>query len=100
MTLGIIGVGTIAAAVVEGLQTTSARSPIVLSPRNEQRASLLASKFAEVQVAPTNQAVLDASAIVVIAARPQIAPTVLFGLRFRPGSPFGRSTPAGSLQHH
>src|SRR5260370_34315310 len=55
MTLGIIGVGTIAAAVVEGLQSTTARCPVVLSPRNERRASLLASKFAEVQCAPPNQ---------------------------------------------
>ena len=84
MTLGIIGVGNIAAAVVKGLRSTSAGCPIVLSPRNEQRASLLASEFAEVQVAPTNQAVLDASQVVVIAVRPQIAHAVLSGLRFRP----------------
>ena len=84
MTLGIIGVGTIAAAVVEGLQSSSVECPIVLSPRNEQRASLLASKFAEVQVAPTNQAVLDASETVLLAVRPQIAHSVLSELRFRP----------------
>jgi pyrroline-5-carboxylate reductase len=56
----------------------------VLSPRNEQKAAFLASKFAEVQVAPTNQAVLDSSEIVVIAVRPQIAHAVLSELRFRP----------------
>jgi pyrroline-5-carboxylate reductase len=84
MTLGIIGVGAIAAAVVEGLQSASAGYPIVLSPRNEQRASLLASQFADVQVAPTNQAVLDASETVVIAVRPQIADSFLSELRFRP----------------
>ena len=99
MTLGIIGVGTIAAAVVEGLQSTSARCPIVLSPRNEQRASLLASKFAEVQVAPTNQAVLDASEIVVIAVRPQIAHAVLSELRFRPDHRVVSLIPAVTLDY-
>jgi pyrroline-5-carboxylate reductase len=99
MTLGIIGVGTIAAAVVEGLQSTSARCPIVLSPRNEQRASLLASKFAEVQVAPTNQAVLDASEIVVIAVRPQIAHSVLSELRFRPDHRVVSLIPAVTLNY-
>ena len=99
MTLGIIGVGTIASAVVEGLQTTSARCPIVLSPRNEQRASLLASKFAEVQVAPTNQAVLDASEILVVAVRPQIAHSVLSELRFRPDHRVISLIPAVTLNY-
>jgi pyrroline-5-carboxylate reductase len=83
MTLGFIGVGTIAAAIVEGLHSTPVSCPIVLSPRNEQRAALLASTFAEVRVAPTNQAVLDASDIVVVAVRPQIAHEVLSALQFR-----------------
>src|SRR5207253_10754683 len=99
MTLGIIGVGTIAAAVVEGLQSSSAGCPIVLSPRNEQRASLLASKFADVQVAPTNQAVLDAREIVAIAVRPQIAHAVLSDLRFRPDHRVVSLIPAVTLEY-
>jgi pyrroline-5-carboxylate reductase len=99
MTLGIIGVGTIAAAVVEGLQSASARCDIVLSPRNEQRASLLASQFAEVRVAPTNQAVLDASETVIIAVRPQIAHSVLSELRFRPDHRVVSFIPAVTLDY-
>jgi pyrroline-5-carboxylate reductase len=99
MTLGIIGVGTIAAAVVEGLQSTSASCPIVLSPRNEQRAALLASTFADVQVAPTNQAVLEASEIVIIAVRPQIAHAVLSELRFRPDQRVVSLIPAVTLDY-
>jgi pyrroline-5-carboxylate reductase len=83
MTLGFIGVGTIAAAIVEGLQSTPASGPIVLSPRNARVAARLATQFADVRVAPTNQAVLDASDLVVIAVRPQIAHEVLSELRFR-----------------
>ena len=99
MTLGIIGVGTIAAAVVEGLQSKSARCPIVLSPRNERRARLLASKFTEVQVAPTNQAVLDASETVIIAVRPQIAHSVLSELRFSPHHRVVSLIPAVTLDY-
>ena len=99
MTLGIIGVGAIAAAVVEGLQATSPRCPIVLSPRNEQRASLLASTFAEVQVAQSNQAVLDASETVIIAVRPQIAHAVLSELSFRPDHRVISLIPAVTLDY-
>jgi len=99
MTLGIIGVGTIAAAVVEGLQSSSAGCPIVLSPRNEHRAAILASKFAEVQVAPTNQAVLDASETVIIAVRPQIAHAVLSELRFHPNHRVVSLIPAVTLNY-
>jgi pyrroline-5-carboxylate reductase len=84
MTLGFVGTGTIAAAIVEGLYSTQAKDPIILSPRNAEMAAYLASRFANVQVAPTNQAVLDASDIVVLAVRPQILPEVVSELRFRP----------------
>jgi pyrroline-5-carboxylate reductase len=83
MTLGFIGVGTITAAIVEGLQSTPARGAIVLSPRNAEVAASLAAQFADVRVAPTNQAVLDASDLVVMAVLPQIAHEVLSELRFR-----------------
>src|SRR6266702_532682 len=56
---------------------------ITVSPRNAQVAAGLASRFANVQVAPTNQAVLDACDVVVLAVRPQVASDVLSVLRFR-----------------
>lgn len=99
MTLGFIGVGAIAAAIVEGLQSTPARGPIVLSPRNVQVAARLATQFAEVRVAPTNQAVLDASDLVIIAVRPQIAHEVLSELRFRPEHRVVSLIPAVTLDY-
>jgi pyrroline-5-carboxylate reductase len=57
--------------------------PIVLSPRNEEVAAGLAARFANVQVAADNQAVLDNCDTVMLAVRPQIAHDVLSGLRFR-----------------
>lgn len=80
MTLGFIGVGVIAAAMVEGL----GGGDIVLSPRGAVLAADLARRFARVRVADSNQAVVDAASTVVLAIRPQIAEEVVRSLRFRP----------------
>ena len=56
--LGIIGVGAIAAAIVEGLMRTKHDALVVLSPRGADRAAYLASRFPTVTVAPSNQAVV------------------------------------------
>jgi pyrroline-5-carboxylate reductase len=83
MRLGFVGCGTITSAIVTGLSSGRDADPIMLSPRNAKVAAALASRFANVQVAPTNQAVIDASDVVVLAVRPQIASGVLSELRFR-----------------
>jgi pyrroline-5-carboxylate reductase len=84
MRLGFVGCGTIASSMVTGLCSTRSAGSITLSPRNAKVAAGLASQFANVQIAPTNQAVLDACEVVVLAVRPQIAFGVLSELRFRP----------------
>jgi hypothetical protein len=84
MRLGFIGTGTIAAAIVEGLSKAEVSSlEIVVSPRNATIAQELEARFANVRVAKSNQTVLDASDLVVLAVRPQVAEEVLRGLRFR-----------------
>ncbi|MDB5674630.1 MAG: oxidoreductase coenzyme F420-dependent [Sphingomonas bacterium] len=83
MTLGFVGTGTIAAAMIEGLCATPGAPPIIVSPRNAEIASDLAARFANVRVAASNQAVLDDSDMVLLAVRPQIAAEVLGELRFR-----------------
>jgi len=60
MRLGFVGCGTITSSMVTGLCSTGSAGAITVSPRNAQVAAGLASRFANVQVAPTNQAVLDA----------------------------------------
>lgn len=99
MRLGFIGTGTIAAAIVEGLHAASSRHSIILSPRNEATASHLAAQFADIQVAPTNQAVLDGSDTVLLAVRPQIAHSVLSELRFRPEHRVISIIPAVTLEY-
>jgi len=84
MRLGFIGTGAIAAAIIEGLCAVDRDHAITVSPRNADVAADLAARFSNVRVAATNQAVLDASDVVFLAVRPQIADGVLRELRFRP----------------
>lgn len=84
-TFGFVGTGTITEAIVTGLAGTElGATAIVLSPRNEAVSSRLAEAFANVEVAESNQDVLDRADIVFIAVRPQIVADVLDALEFRP----------------
>jgi pyrroline-5-carboxylate reductase len=90
MKVGIIGIGNIAAALVEGFSTAggngaaAAGGPeLFLSPRNEARSKTLAARYPRVTRLESNQAVLDQSEIVLISVRPPVAAEVLRGLRFR-----------------
>ncbi len=82
--LGFVGTGTITTAIVTGLRAApGATQPIYLSPRNAEVAQRLAAAHRAVHIASSNQAVVDASDIVFLAVRPQIATGVLEALRFR-----------------
>jgi pyrroline-5-carboxylate reductase len=84
MKLGFIGTGALTAAIVTGLKSAGDNDvPVLLSPRNEDIATGLASRYREVRIAADNQAVLDESDTVMLAVRPQIAREVLAKLRFR-----------------
>jgi pyrroline-5-carboxylate reductase len=108
MKLGIIGIGNIAAALVEGFCTSTGPERVgadagaggvaaggaaasgtgglelFLSPRNEARSTALAARYPRVMRLESNQAVLDRSEIVIIGVRPPVAAEVLGALRFRP----------------
>jgi len=82
---GFIGTGTITSAIVEGLcGHRPVAHRISVSPRNVEVAARLATRFSEVRVADSNQGVIDASDVVFLAVRPQVASSVLEALRFRP----------------
>ena len=88
MTLGFIGIGHIASAVVTGLCTSPHWSePVLLSPCNAARSRALAERFPSVRVAVDNQAAIDGSDRLFLALRPQIAAEVLGGLRIRSDQP-------------
>lgn len=83
--LGVVGVGTIAALLVEAVVTGphGDRVEVVLSPRSPHRAADLADRFASVRVAADNQEVLDASDVVLLAVLPPQVADVCAGLELR-----------------
>src|SRR5699024_8599270 len=82
-TIGFIGVGEIASAMVEGLHsaTESAASgdgySFFLSPRSTERSAHLAKTIEAAEVCDSNQDVVDRSELIVLAVLPQQAAAVL-----------------------
>jgi len=86
ISLGVVGTGHIAAALVTGL-CTSDRPPeqVLVSPRNAETAAKLAQRHLMVSIAKDNQSVVDDSEWVLLSIRPQVARAVVGALKFRPG---------------
>jgi pyrroline-5-carboxylate reductase len=83
MACGVLGVGAIGAAIVTGLCEDVEEAPkVLLSPRNAGIAAGLAQRFASVDVAADNQAVVDGAPVVIVCVRPQVAQAVLAELHF------------------
>ncbi|MFC4908331.1 NAD(P)-binding domain-containing protein [Actinomadura gamaensis] len=85
--IGIIGVGEIGRAIVDGLYYRGDEGcgddeapEVFLSPRGRRAAAELSQRYENVRVCPDNQAVMDRSEIVVIAVRPQDRHQALDGL--------------------
>lgn len=82
-TYGVIGVGSIAAAIVVGLCDGVEDAPdVLLSPRSADTAADLAARFGSVVVAADNQAVVDGADVVIVAVLPQQVEPVLADLTF------------------
>jgi pyrroline-5-carboxylate reductase len=85
--VGVIGVGTINAAVIRGLCTciSSPYSKFLLSPRNSAKGEALKADFPSlVHCMASNQAVVDGSDIVLVGVLPGIAEEILSRLIFHP----------------
>lgn len=83
-TLGIIGVGHLAEYTVRGLRRGGWDDPIVLGPRNPERAARLAADCGCI-VAPDSVHVVREAEIVMLATRPDAAPGALAGLPLTSG---------------
>jgi hypothetical protein len=85
--LGFVGIGTINSAVIRGLCTgTNPPKRIVLSPRSTSKAKALQAEFpAIIEIAASNQAVVDVAHWVIIATppKPEVSEAVLRPLNFR-----------------
>ena len=82
--LAIVGVGSIAEAIVTGLcEGEDAATSIHLSPRSAARAGRLAARYPSVHVADSNQAAIERADVVLLCVRPQDAHAALSDLTFR-----------------
>ncbi|TNB49873.1 F420-dependent NADP oxidoreductase [Martelella lutilitoris] len=85
MTIGFIGTGEITKAVVTGMSTADGEKPTILvSPRNEEIAAGLADRFENVEIAASNQDVIDGAETVCLALRPGDAEEIVKTLKFGP----------------
>lgn len=83
MKYGFIGVGAIASAIVKGICEGNDDAPeIIISPRNQTIASNLARAYPTVNVAKSNQAVVDKTDATIICLRPAIGRSELEALKF------------------
>lgn len=84
--VGVVGVGTIAVAVIDALMSGpgAADVDVVLSPRSEHRSAELALRHPAVRVAADNQDALDGCDVVLLAVLPAQLADVCASLRFRP----------------
>lgn len=99
-TIGFVGTGAIAEAVIRGLCTSpglKAPPQLVLSPRSAVRSAALAAEFSMCTVAASNQEVVDRCDWVVISLLAQQATAIISELKFRPGQQIVSLIPFGLL---
>ena len=80
--LAVLGVGSIAEAIVTGLCAAPTRRRIVLSPRGAERAARLAARHPGVRVATDNQAAVASAGTILLSLRVADAREVLPALTF------------------
>jgi len=81
-TLGFIGVGDLAEYTIKGLRFGDYQGRILLSPRNLQKSQMLA-RLCQCEVLDSNQAVVDASDLLVLSTRPAGSLEILSQLKLR-----------------
>ena len=84
MRLGFIGTGKITSAVIIGICTSKISfQKIIVSPRNRYIAQKLKKRFRKVNIAKTNQEIIDKCNWIFLAVTPKIGEKILPKLNFR-----------------
>jgi pyrroline-5-carboxylate reductase len=85
MSVGFVGVGTIASAVASAILQGphAANTDVVLSPRSASHSGALAARYRRAKIAASNQAVVDTSDVVFVGVLPTQVTEVCAGLTFR-----------------
>lgn len=95
MKIGLLGVGHLAAYLVQGAQKGGHQ--FLLSPRGAAKAADLAARYG-CEVAPSNQAVVEASDHVLVCLPAAEGLPILRGLTFRPGQSICSAMAGASLE--
>ena len=84
MKLGFIGTGKIASSVITGICTSKISfQKIFVSPRNRNISQKLKKRFRKVNIAKTNQEIVDKCNWVFLAVTPQVGEKILPKLNFK-----------------
>ena len=84
MKLGFIGTGNISSDVIKGVcKSKISIKKIFISPRNKHKAFNLKRKFKKVQIAKSNQEVIDKSDWIFLGVIPEVGEKILPELNFR-----------------
>ena len=84
MRLGFIGTGKIASSVITGICTSKISfQKILISPRNRNIAQKLKKRFRKVNIAKTNQEIVDKCNWIFLAVTPKIGEKILPKLKFK-----------------
>jgi len=83
-TIGFIGVGELALYTIRGVRRGGYQGPVLLSPRNQEKAAYLATQH-DCEIQQDNQSVVANSDYVVIATRPADCLKTLANLEFKAG---------------
>ena len=84
MRLGFLGTGKIASSVITGICTSKISfQKILVSPRNRNIAQKLKKRFRKVNIAKTNQEIVDKCNWIFLAVTPKVGAKILPKLKFR-----------------
>ena len=84
MNYGFIGTGNIVSDVITGMNESKIKyKKIIISPRNQKKASQLKKKFKKITIAKDNQTVINESDWVFLGVLPKVGDKILPKLKFR-----------------
>ncbi len=84
MILGFIGVGKITSSVIKGIKKSKLQNyKIIISPRNKELSKSLKKKYKNIQIAKSNQEVIDKSNWIFLAVTPVVGEKIIKDLKFK-----------------
>ena len=84
MILGFIGIGKISSSVIDGVCNSKIKyNKIILSPRNKKLSKYIKNKYKKIEIAKSNQEVINQSDWVFLGITPKVGKKIIKDLNFR-----------------